>query len=112
MTDRFDSARRITQEMALQRLLGTCGERFAEVFRHGSMQIEAYVPVECDHQTPNSRDEVYIMLQCSGTSVIDQQREEFGPGDVLFTSARHSFLKSAIENVSASAATVGYVRGK
>jgi hypothetical protein len=45
MTDRFDSARRITQEMALQRLLGTCDERFAEVFRHGSMQIEAYVPV-------------------------------------------------------------------
>ncbi len=87
MVERLDSVRRITQEMALQRLPGPRGERFAEVFRHGSLQIEIYAPIKHDHQSPHSRDEVYIVLQGTGAFVIDRQREEFGPGDVLIAPA-------------------------
>ncbi len=87
MGKQFDSVRRITKEIALRKLPGSSGERFAEVFRHGSLQIEIYAPIERDNQTLHLRDEVYVVLQGTGTLLIDGQREEFGPGDVLFAPA-------------------------
>jgi mannose-6-phosphate isomerase-like protein (cupin superfamily) len=87
MSERFDSVRRITKANALQKLPGPGGERFAEVFQHGSLQVEIYAPVEQDHQTPHTRDEVYVVVEGAGIFVSDRGRENFAPGDVLFAPA-------------------------
>ncbi len=87
MSERFDSVRRITKANALQKLPGPGGERFAEVFRHGSLQVEIYSPVGQDHQTPHTRDEVYVVLEGTGVFVTYRGRENFFPGDVLFAPA-------------------------
>jgi len=55
MAEQFDSARLLTLENALKQLPGLGGKRFAEVFRHGSLQIEIYAPIEQDSQTHATR---------------------------------------------------------
>jgi hypothetical protein len=65
MFERFDAVRRITQEQALRDLPGSGGARYAEVFRHGSLQVEIYAPVGVDGQSAHTRDEVYIIAKAS-----------------------------------------------
>jgi mannose-6-phosphate isomerase-like protein (cupin superfamily) len=85
---RFDAERRVTVAEALKRLPGPKkGERFAGVFRHGSLEVEIYAPVGSDPQSPHSRDEAYVVVSGTGTFVSDKGREPFGPGDVLFAPA-------------------------
>ena len=84
---RFDSARLVTAAEALERLSGSQAERFQEVFRHGSLQIEIYTPVGTDPQTPHTRDEAYVVIRGRGMFVSDAGRQEFGPGDFLFAPA-------------------------
>src|SRR3954465_13889977 len=45
----------------LARLPGSEGERFVELFRHGTLSIELYAPRGTDPQEPHSRDEVYAV---------------------------------------------------
>jgi len=86
--DRFDAARKLAKTEALARLPGPKGERYRELFRHGSLQVEIYQPVGTDPQSPHSRDEAYVVIQGAGTFVIDGERHAFGPGDFLFAPAR------------------------
>ena len=79
--------RRATVAAAMEKLPGPGGERFARVFGHGSMEVEIYAPRGTDQQTPHSRDELYVVVDGSGTFVHDTERQTFGPGDVLFVSA-------------------------
>jgi mannose-6-phosphate isomerase-like protein (cupin superfamily) len=90
MAERFDSVRILKLEKALKQLPGLRGDRFAEVFRHGSLQIEIYAPTEHDHQSPHSRDEVYVVIQGRSFFNVGEQREKFGSGDVLFAPAHVS----------------------
>ena len=85
---------RVTVEEALARLPGAAADRFATVFRHGTLEVEIYAPRGADPQTPHTRDEVYIVVQGSGTFVCDQQQQPCGPGDFLFVPAgvEHRFL--------------------
>jgi mannose-6-phosphate isomerase-like protein (cupin superfamily) len=83
----FDSKRRLTAADALRHLPGPKGERFAGVFRHGSLEVEIYAPVGSDPQSPHSRDEAYVVVSGTGTFVSDEGREAFGPGDLLFAPA-------------------------
>ena len=89
----FDSARQVAAAEAMKSLPARGGKRFAEVFRHGSMQIEIYAPRGRDTQRPHTRDEVYVVVRGSGVYVNGVQRFAFGPGDVLFAAAgeRHHF---------------------
>jgi mannose-6-phosphate isomerase-like protein (cupin superfamily) len=91
---RFDSSRRFTVAEALRRIPGPHGERFASLFRYGSLEIELYAPRGSDPQTPHSRDEVYMVVQGRGLYQSDAGTEEFGPGDLLFAPAGivHRFL--------------------
>lgn len=72
---------------ALQRLANTPGARFVTVFEHGSLQVEIYAPRDHDPQTPHSRDEIYIVVQGSGTFFDGAQRRPFQAGDCLFVPA-------------------------
>jgi len=78
---------------ALSPLPGPGGERFREVFRHGTLQVEVYAPRGMDAQTPHARDEVYVVAAGRGSFVTDEGTSAFAVGDFLFVPAgmRHHF---------------------
>jgi len=71
----------------LARLPGPQGERFVELFRHGSLSVELYAPRQRDPQSPHTRDEVYSVVQGTGVFRNGPERHRFAPGDVLFVPA-------------------------
>jgi mannose-6-phosphate isomerase-like protein (cupin superfamily) len=77
---------RITAAEALQSLQGH-DSPFRVLFEHGSLQVEIYQPDQVDLQTPHSRDELYVVVAGSGTFINGEERNPFGPGDVLFVPA-------------------------
>jgi mannose-6-phosphate isomerase-like protein (cupin superfamily) len=83
----------LTVREGLERLPGHQGERFAELFSHGTLSIEIYAPRGRDPQSPHTRDEVYVVVQGSGRFRNGTDRQPFGPGDVLFVpaSVEHRF---------------------
>jgi mannose-6-phosphate isomerase-like protein (cupin superfamily) len=80
-------AYRFTTGDALARLPGKEGERFVELFRHGSLSVELYAPREHDPQQPHTRDEVYVVVQGTGRFRNGEERHRFAPGDLLFVPA-------------------------
>ena len=86
---------KLSLDEGLARLPGPAGERFAELFRHGSLAVEAYAPRGSDPQLPHTRDEAYVVVRGSGWFVKGERRERFGPGDFLFVPAGvvHRFEK-------------------
>jgi mannose-6-phosphate isomerase-like protein (cupin superfamily) len=78
---------RLTVSDALARLPGSAGERFVELFRHGTLSVELYAPRGHDPQSPHSRDEVYAVVRGSGRFRNGPERHRFRPGDVLFVPA-------------------------
>ena len=68
-------------------LPGPDGERFAEVFRHGSLEVEIYAPQGHDGQTTHTGDEVYVVVSGTGTFMRDGEHVPFKPGDFLFVPA-------------------------
>lgn len=72
---------------ALEQLPGPEGQRFAGVFRHGSLEVEIYAPRGTDPQQPHTRDEVYFVAVGTGEFVCGDTRRTFGPTDILFAAA-------------------------
>jgi mannose-6-phosphate isomerase-like protein (cupin superfamily) len=72
---------------SLARLPGPTGERFVELFSHGTLSVELYAPRGNDPQSPHSRDEVYVVVTGSGWFRNGEARHRFGPGDMLFVPA-------------------------
>lgn len=86
---RFADERKVGLREA-QKLLRQGQQRFAEVFRHGSLTIELFAPRARDAQQPHARDEAYIVAQGSGVFVNGELRVSFAAGDVLFAAAGES----------------------
>ena len=64
------------------------GKRFHYPIRHGSMRVGIYAPIPPhDPQSPHDQDELYIVINGSGTFVKGEERRGFGPGDVIFVEA-------------------------
>jgi mannose-6-phosphate isomerase-like protein (cupin superfamily) len=78
---------RLTPESALAKLAAAGGPEFVGLFRHGSLEVEVYRPVQVDRQRPHTRDEVYVVISGSGYFVSGESRRPFGPGEVLFVAA-------------------------
>jgi mannose-6-phosphate isomerase-like protein (cupin superfamily) len=78
----------LTVSEGLARLPGPEGERFVELFRHGTLSVELYAPRGTDPQEPHSRDEVYAVARGSGWFRNGNERHRFEEGDVLFVPAR------------------------
>ena len=78
----------------LDQLPGPDGQRYIELFRHGSLAVELYAPRGNDPQTPHSRDEIYVIISGSGRFHLGSARNPFGPGRRLFVPAgeEHRFL--------------------
>ena len=84
---------RLTVSNALRELKDH-GEPFKKLFSHGTLEVEIYKPEKVDHQTPHSRDELYVIASGTGTFVNGDARNEFEPGEVLFVPAgvEHRFV--------------------
>ncbi|MDQ6830422.1 MAG: cupin domain-containing protein [Gemmatimonadota bacterium] len=87
MPDSPSNIVRHTVGEGLAKLPGRKGERFVELFKHGTLAVELYAPRGTDPQQPHTRDEAYVVVSGSGTFYIDGERHEFGPGDFLFAAA-------------------------
>jgi mannose-6-phosphate isomerase-like protein (cupin superfamily) len=77
----------LTVPEGVARLPGPQGERYVELFRHGTLSVELYAPRGGDPQSPHTRDEVYVVARGRGQFRNGQARHPFGPGDVLFVPA-------------------------
>jgi mannose-6-phosphate isomerase-like protein (cupin superfamily) len=78
---------RVTLKEALEKVALAAPKRFANVFAHGTLEVELYAPVGDDLQTPHSRDEVYLVARGNGLFRIAEAGVPFGPGDFLFVPA-------------------------
>ena len=72
---------------ALARLPGPNGERFVELFSHGTLTVELYAPHRTDPQQPHPRDEVYVIVSGTGRFLRGEEEVIFERGDVLFAAA-------------------------
>ena len=71
----------------LDQLPGPGGERYIELFRHGTLAVELYAPRGNDPQTPHTRDEIYVIISGTGHFRHGSHETTFGAGDVLFVPA-------------------------
>jgi len=78
---------------ALAQRLGE-SPRFAQVFAHGSLEVEIYAPRGIDPQTPHTRDEVYVVVAGHGKFFCAGEIRDFATGELLFVPAgvEHRFL--------------------
>ena len=74
-------------DTGLSRLPGPRGERFVELFTHGTLVVELYAARGHDPQTPHTRDEIYVVARGRGTFFDGSSRASFQPGDLLFVAA-------------------------
>ncbi len=77
---------RLTPSSALK-ALQQHEQPFIELFKHGSLVVEMFQPDNIDHQTPHSRDELYVVVSGSGFFVNGESRQPFEAGEVLFVPA-------------------------
>ena len=79
----------------LDQLPGPGGERYIELFRHGTLVVELYAPRGNDPQNPHTRDEIYVIASGSGRFVRESEETLYGPGDILFVAAgkQHRFVE-------------------
>jgi len=79
----------------LDQLPGPSGERFIELFRHGTLTVELYAPRGNDPQKPHARDEIYVIITGKGRFQHGSHETTFGPGDLLFVPAgeEHRFVE-------------------
>ena len=72
-------------KMALAKLASD--ERYSEVFSHGTLSAGIYAPHESDDPEQHPTNKVYVVLNGSGFFNVDDDRQPFGPGDLLFAEA-------------------------
>lgn len=77
----------MTVDTALQAVAASDDGRYGVLLEHGTLEVGFYAPQEVDPQSPHDQDEVYVVHLGSGTFVIADGEQEFGPGDVLFVPA-------------------------
>jgi len=63
------------------------GRRYAEILRHGSLEVRWYAPKAHDPQAPHERDEIYVVASGTGLFHRGPEKIRFGPNDLLFVPA-------------------------
>ena len=67
--------------------LAASGATFVNLFTQGTLEIEIYRPVGADKQKPHEKDELYVIINGTGTFVHGKERTPFHEGDALFVRA-------------------------
>ena len=85
--------KRLTIHEALK-LLQSQQAPYVEMFRHGSLQVEFYQPIDVDKQQPHRQDELYVIASGSGDFINGNSRQPVERGEVLFVPAgqEHRFV--------------------
>lgn len=78
---------RASLEEMMARLPAPDGRRYVVALAHGTMEAGVYAPRGSDPQQPHERDEVYVVARGSGIFRHGDERQPFGPGDLLFAAA-------------------------
>jgi mannose-6-phosphate isomerase-like protein (cupin superfamily) len=60
---------------------------YTVVISERDLELGMYVPVGVDSQRPHDRDELYVVVEGSGTFVRDGERVTFAPGDAIYVPA-------------------------
>ncbi|MCB0520626.1 MAG: cupin domain-containing protein [Lewinellaceae bacterium] len=63
------------------------GKPFITLLEKGKMYVEIYQPNKVDLQKPHDQDEIYVVINGSGTFYNNGERRTFQPGDLLFVPA-------------------------
>ncbi len=63
------------------------GKPFATLLEHKKMYVEVYRPVKVDLQKPHDQDEIYVVINGSGTFFNNEERRPFAAGDLIFVPA-------------------------
>lgn len=74
---------RITPQTAAAKLATAGGQRWVTLLQHGNVELEYYAPRKADPQQPHTRDEVYFIVAGRATFVMEGERREVAPGEVL-----------------------------
>ncbi len=77
----------MTAVTALQAVAASDDGRYGVLLEHGTLEVGFYAPDGVDPQSPHDQDEVYVVHSGSGTFMIADDEQEFGPGEVLFVPA-------------------------
>ena len=77
---------KITPDFALERLKKT-DQLFTELFKHGTLSLEVYKPIQVDNQKSHDRDEIYVVISGSGKFYCGDEHYAFEKGDFLFVPA-------------------------
>ena len=67
--------------------LAKAGGEFTTLFRQGTLEIEIYRPIGVDRQKPHKKDELYVIINGTGTFVHGEAKTPFHEGDALFVRA-------------------------
>lgn len=69
------------------------GERSAQVWQRGTLDVAFALPTPPREQAPHIQDEIYIIVRGRGVLIHDGKRDPFEPGDILFVAAgvEHQF---------------------
>lgn len=78
----------MTLDEALRHGPRPAGNLAVPIFRHGSLEVEMYMPAGTDPQSPHERDEVYVVARGVGLFFNGREREEVQPGSFIFVPAR------------------------
>jgi mannose-6-phosphate isomerase-like protein (cupin superfamily) len=65
----------------------TPGDISSTLLARGSMTLEFYAPRGADHQTPHTKDEIYILMKGHGWFRSGEDRYAVETGDALFVPA-------------------------
>jgi mannose-6-phosphate isomerase-like protein (cupin superfamily) len=67
--------------------LAKSGAKFVTLFKQGTLEVEIYRPEGVDRQEPHKKDELYVVINGTGTFVHGGERTPFHEGDALFVRA-------------------------
>jgi len=72
---------------ALARMPSGDAHRWVEVLVREGVTVGLYAPGSTDTQGPHGRDEIYFVVNGSGTFWRDDERRRFAAGDMLYVPA-------------------------
>ena len=60
--------------------LAKSGANFVTLFKQGTLEVEIYRPVGIDRQKPHKKDELYVVINGTGTFVHGSERTRLSRG--------------------------------
>ena len=83
----LQDAFKLDYRTAATAITGAGKPNFTTPVERGNLQVELYWPVNVDLRQPHSRDECYVVTECSGKFEMGDEIVPFAESDFLFVAA-------------------------